>query len=65
MCTSCKGYGTVCAAWVFGRESVCTCGTLTADATEVANEMAFHGVDCDTVPCPFCALRGLIANDVQ
>jgi hypothetical protein len=44
--------------YVYGRDSVCTCGAVTTQGRlpdELA-ELVLHDVACDTVPCPFCLL---------
>lgn len=57
-CTECEGYGTLIASWAFGRARVCDCGAIAASPGQLA-EMVLHAAECDTVPCPFCGLKGL------
>jgi hypothetical protein len=49
-CAPCEGYGTVPGAEVFLRDPDCTCGAGDYD------DLTFHDIACDTVPCPFCQL---------
>ena len=50
-CAACEGYGRLPASWVFARDDGCTCGQGRDD------DLAFHDLACDTVPCPFCQLE--------
>lgn len=50
-CALCEGYGTVPRSFAFGDDPVCDCGAGEFD------ELTFHDVNCDTVPCPACPER--------
>jgi hypothetical protein len=46
----------VSAPWAFNRDRVCDCGAF-ARSPGLLKSMVLHAVECDTVPCPFCALK--------
>jgi hypothetical protein len=48
-CDVCVDTHFVSNCYVYAREAQCTCGA--GD-----DELAFHTVSCDSVPCPFCQL---------
>lgn len=50
-CSTCADMRYVSWGWASGEPAACTCG-----AGDPADELVFHELTCNAVPCPFCQL---------